>query len=197
MGVVEESIGVILGMIILADIFLQILYARANRTILSTPLANFLWRTLVKISKPLGHHKQEIFLSFTGPIILILILLSWSFLLGLAVALIIHPNLGNGIKTTQGPTPTDFITALYVGGNSLQFIGTSDFVPKDSFFRIFDWFTSLLGVSLVSLNVTYLMQLYTSLQARNALGLKVHLRTQGTGDAAIAVAGLVQEQGTF
>jgi hypothetical protein len=196
MGVIEEILGVILAILVMVDIFLQILYARANKTPISTPLANFLWRFMVKASKPLGHSVRELFLTFSGPIILVTILTSWALLLSIAVALFIQPNLGTGIQATQGATPTDFITALYVGGTSLSFIGASDFVPRDSFFRLFDLLTSLLGVSLVSLNITYLMQLYTSLQSRNTLGLKVHLHTRETGDAAVAVAEL-GPQGMF
>jgi hypothetical protein len=129
-------------------------------------------------------------------VVLVTILLAWALLISLAAALFIHPNLGTGVQSTHGPTPTDFFTAFYVGGTSLSFIGASDFAPENGFFRMFFLFTSLLGVSLISLNVTYLMQLYTSLQARNALGLKVHLHTGQTGDAAEAVAGL-GPQGMF
>lgn len=193
MGILEETIGIILGIIVMVDIFLQILYARANKTPISTPLANFLWRSMVKVTKPLDHNVRDFILTFSGPVILVLVLTSWALLLSVAVALFIHPNLGTGIQATQGETPTDFITALYVGGSSLSFIGASDFSPENSFFRMFYLVTSLLGVSLVSLNVTYLMQLYTSLQARNALGLKVHLHTGETGDAALAVAELGSE----
>jgi hypothetical protein len=44
MGVIEEGVGAVLGILVLVDIFLQILYARANQTIISTSLANFMWR---------------------------------------------------------------------------------------------------------------------------------------------------------
>jgi hypothetical protein len=136
------------------------------------------------------------FLSFSGPVILVTVLLSWSLLLALAAALIIHPNLGTGIQATQGETPTDFITALYVGGTSLAFTGVSDFSPQNSVFRMFFLITSIIGVSLASLNVTFLMELYSDLKERNALGLKVHILSSETGDAAEVIAHL-GPQGQF
>src|SRR5215216_3726796 len=189
MGIVEEVIGAILGISVLVDIFLLILYARANTTIISTQLSHFAWKMFVWLSKPLGRWR-ETFLTLSGPIILVMVLGSWALLLSLAAALIIHPNLGTGIKTNHGVTPTDFITALYVGGSSLSFIGASDFTPQDGFFRMFYLLTSLIGVSLASLIVTYLMELYSDLKERNALGLKVHLLSAETGDAAEVIARL-------
>src|SRR5215208_6936390 len=189
MGIVEEVLGAILGLIVLVDIFLLILYARANKTIISTELSHFVWRMFVGLSKLFGRWR-ETFLTLSGPTILVMVLGSWALLLSLAAALILHPNLGTGIKTNHGETPTDFITALYVGGSSLSFIGASDFSPQDGFFRMFYLLTSLIGVTLASLIVTYLMELYSDLKERNTLGLKVHLLSSETGDAAEVVAHL-------
>lgn len=189
MGIVEEMIGTILGLTVLVDIFLLILYARANKTIISTELSHFAWRAMVGVSKVFGRWREN-FLTFSGPIILVMVLASWTLLLSLAAALIIHPNLGTAIKTNHGQTPTDFITALYVGGSSLSFIGASDFTPQNGIFRLFYLLTSLIGVSLASLIVTYLMELYSNLKQRNALGLKVHILSSETGDAAEVIAHL-------
>jgi len=49
---------------------------------------------------------------------------------------------------------------------------------------------SLLGISLASLIITYLMQLYENLKERNALGLKVNIMSGETGDAAEVIAHL-------
>ena len=195
MEILEETIGMVLGIVVLLDIFLLILYARANKTIISTELSHFAWKTFVWLSKPLGRWR-EYFLTLSGPAILVMVIASWVLLLSLAAALIIHPNLGTGIRTNHGDTPTDFITALYVGGSSLSFIGASDFSPQNAFFRIFYLLTSLIGVSLASLIVTYLMELYANLKERNTLGLKVNLLSSETGDAAEVIAHL-GPQGEF
>ena len=195
MGVLEETVGFILGFVVLLDIFLLILYARANKTIMSTEISQVVWRTMVSVSKLFGRWR-EFFLTLSGPLILLMVLGSWALLLSVAAALIIHPNLGTGIVATQGNTPTDFITALYVGGSSLSFIGASEFSPQDWFFRLFYLLTSLIGLSVVSLIITYLMQLYENLKQRNTLGLKVHFLSAETGDAAEVISHL-GPQGQF
>jgi hypothetical protein len=109
-------------------------------------------------------------------------------------AWIIHPRLGTSVTATgAGPTPTDFITALYVAGDSLTTVGTSDLAPRSGFFRILYTLTSLLGISVITLTLTYFLEIYNSLQRRNTFALKVHLATAETGDAAELVAGLGAE----
>jgi hypothetical protein len=195
MGVIEETIGFILGFVVLLDVFLLILYARANKTIISTELSHTAWRVMVGISKVFGRWRES-FLTVAGPLILIMVLGSWTILLSIATALVIHPNLGTGIISNSGETPTDFITALYVGGSSLDFIGASDFSPQDAFFRFFFLITSIIGLTLTSLIVTYILELYNNLKERNTLGLKVNLMSSETGDAAEVVCHL-GPQGQF
>lgn len=77
----------------------------------------------------------------------------------------------------EGAEPrTDFLTALYVAGSSISV-------------RLF-FFDSAVGMTFISLIVTYLMQLYTALQRRNALGLKIQALSEAKGDGAELVCHL-------
>src|SRR5512142_2569595 len=192
MRIIEPLAGTLLGILVLVDIFLVVLYTRTDMGIISRYLSHGLWRILMKISQRLGHRRDS-FLVLTGPIILLAVLAAWALLMSLATALIVHPSLGTGIKSSSGDTPTDFITALYVGGTSLSFVGTSDFEPQTPLFRLFFLITSLIGLSMLSLTITYLMQLYQDLLDRNSHALKVHLRSGETGDAAEVIARLGPE----
>jgi hypothetical protein len=189
MGILEEVIGFILAFVVLLDIFFLVLYARANKGIYSEALSLYVWRALVWLSQFMGR-LREFFLSLIGPAILVLILLLWPVLLSVAAALIIHPNLGTAVVANHGHTPTDFISALYAGAGSLSVIGSSDFSPESGFFKLFELFGSVVGLSLVSLTVTYLMELYSNLHTRNALGLKVELLSAQSGDAAEVITAL-------
>src|SRR5581483_8262237 len=62
--------------------------------------------------------------------------------------------------------------------------GSSDLVPQTSTFRVLFVVDALIGISIISLTLTYLMQIYTALLRRNALGLTVDVLTSRTGDAA-------------
>lgn len=188
----EQTLGLLLLLFVLWDVFLTVLYARMGIGFISYQLARLIWRFFQWVSQPFSHYRGNI-LSFCGPTILVLLVLVWSFALTLGTALIIHPELGTSIRSSNGETPTDFITAMYAGGSSMSIVGASDFTPHTSLSRMFYLFTSLIGMSVTSLTLTYLMQVYTALHRRNALGLKVHLFTAETGDAAEMLASLGPE----
>jgi hypothetical protein len=191
----EEAVGAILGILVVLDIFLLVLYARANYGTISRVLTHNLWRSWAWLANRSGRHKTSV-LSFSGPIILVALLLTWALLLSISTALMIQPNLGTGVTATSGQTAKDFITALYVGGSSLSFVGASDYVPQTPGFRLFFLLTSLLGVSIVSLTITYLMAINDSLKERNSHALALHMTTAETGDAVEAIVRL-GPQGQF
>jgi hypothetical protein len=117
-------------------------------------------------------------------------------MLMLGAALVIHPQLGTSVTATTGSTPRDFSTALYVAGDSMTTVGSSDMAPRTAPLRLFYTLTSLLGISVITLTLTYLLEIYNALQRRNSLSLRVHYATDETGDAAELLAGL-GPQGEF
>lgn len=66
----------------------------------------------------------------------------------------------------------------------MAIVGSSDFAPRTGWARILYLFNSVVGMSVVSPTLTYVMQVYAALQRRNAFDLTLHLLTGGTGDAA-------------
>ncbi len=124
------------------------------------------------------------------PSILVSLVFMWIAGLTLGNALLFHPVLGSAIRSSSGKTPTDFVSALYAGGSSISIVGSADFSPSVSRYRLVYLFNSIVGLSVTSLTLTYLMQIYSQLQQRNTFALKVYLATCETGDAAVLVAGL-------
>ncbi|HEX6010569.1 MAG TPA: hypothetical protein VFY87_01945 [Geminicoccaceae bacterium] len=179
--------GAVLMLAVLLDVFLTVLYARVGTGILSPKLARLTWRLFRLL--PAGPYRP-IVLSFCGPAILVLLVLTWSVLLAFGAGLIIHPELSTGVRASSGETPTDLVTAVYVGGSSLSIVGASDFAPHTAAMKVMFLFNSVVGTSVISLTLTYLMQIYAALRERNALGLKMHAMSAETGDAAELVAGL-------
>lgn len=186
----EQALGACLVLVVLLDVFLTILYARIGTGIISDRLARLTWRLLLGLARLSGPRSSVTVLSFCGPVILVLLVLAWALGLTVGAALVMHPDLGTSIRAGSGDTPTDFIAALYAAGSSIAIVGASDFTPQTSVTRLLYLFNSLVGLSVISLTLSYLLQVYTALQQRNTLGLKVHFLASGTGDAAELVAGL-------
>ena len=180
----EVLAGIIVLAITLLDVFLTVLHARADTGLLAPRLARGVWRVFRGLS---GERHADI-LSYCGPVQLVTLVLMWGTLLTLGSGLMIHPALGRGVQSGSGATDTDFVTALFVGGSSMSIVGASDYGPTNPGYKLLFLFNSLVGLSVTSLTLTYLMQVYTALHRRNTLGLKVHTQSGETGDAAELLA---------
>lgn len=175
--------GVVLA-ITLLDVFLTVLYARAGTGLLAPWLARGVWR----VFRGLSGGRQAGILSYCGPVQLVALVLMWGVLLALGSGLMIHPALGTGVKSSSGATDTDFVTAVFVGGSSVSIVGASDYGPTSPGYKLLFLFNSLVGISVTSLTLTYLMQVYTALRSRNTVGMMVQGQSGDTGDAAELLA---------
>lgn len=185
----EAILGAILIAVTLGDVFLTVLYARTHMGLISDGVARLTWHTFEALGSGLGRRKGR-FLSFMGPAVVLLMVIAWLLALTLGSALIIHPNLGTAFKALHTETPTDFITALFVGSHSFVIVSENNFSPETSFGRLYFTFTATAGLIVTTLALTYILHVYTGLQARDSLGLELHLLTGETDDAAELLAGL-------
>lgn len=180
----EPLAGAIVLAITLLDVFLTVLYARAGTGLLAPYLARGVWRVFRGLSG--GRHAG--ILSFCGPVQLVALVLMWGVLLALGAGLVIHPALGRGVESSSGATDTDFVTAVFVGGSSMSIVGASDYGPTTPGYKLLFLFNSLVGMSVTSLTLTYLMQVYSALRSRNTVGLMIQGQSGETGDAAELLA---------
>jgi len=185
----EQIAGAALMLLFLADIFLTVLYARAGTGLLAPLWNRLIWATVSGIARLSGRHRATI-LSFAGPLIVVALIAFWALGLTLAAALMIRPELGTAIRPSSGDTPTDLVTALLVAGNSLSIVGGGDYAPHTTGTRLLFLLNSLIGASVLSLVLSYLVQVYSALRERNALALTIDLMTAETGDAAEMLARL-------
>lgn len=185
----QQIAGAGLMLLFLADIFLTVLYARAGTGLLAPHWNRLVWRVVKAISGLFGRRRGTV-LSFAGPLIVILLIAFWALGLTIGAALIVQPELGGSIRPGSGETPRDFVTALLVAGNSLSIVGGGDYSPHTPGTRTLFLLNSLIGTSVLSLVLSYLVQVYAGLRERNALALTIDLLSDGTGDAAEMLARL-------
>jgi hypothetical protein len=196
LNVAEQAAGVLLMAFVLLDVFLTVLYARLGPHGAARLGAGFVGLHVGRAVRavlqavPLEGKERGGLLSFCGPLTLVLLITCWAWGLTLGAALVVHPHLGDGIQVATGSTPTDFIAAIYAAGTSLAITGSSEFDPTSDAMRMLYLVNSLIGTSVVTLCVTYLLQVYAALLRRNALSLSLDLYTSETGDAAELIAAL-------
>jgi hypothetical protein len=185
----QQISGIAIVLLILLDVFLTVLYARMGSGLLSPWLSRLVWSLFRGVARSFPRQQGRI-ASFCGPVILVCLVFVWTIGLTIGTGLLFHPVLGTAIQSNSGKTPTDFVSALYAGGSSISIVGAGSFSPQVPRYRLVYLFNSVVGLSVTSLTLTYLMQIYSQLQQRNAFALKLHLATCRTGDAAVLVAGL-------
>lgn len=170
----------------LADIFLAVLYARSGASLLSDRLNKVAWQLLrgAALTRP-GARGRGRLLAYAGPGLLIVSITLWVVLLLVGFALIVQPALGSAIRSTSGPTPKDFATALYYAGFSLTTLGTGDIVPFTAFHRLLTVFMAAVGFSVLTLSLTFSTSVYNALVRRNTFALGLHHRTAATADAGV------------
>jgi hypothetical protein len=197
--VAEPVAGALLYLVVMVDLLLTVLYARLGgrgvARLGAGVIANCIGRGVRRVLIALGTaiHRRDAVLSFCGPVTIILLPFTWTWLLTIASALVIHPLLGSTIVAQQGASATDFITALYAAGTSLAITGSSEYIPANDFTRFLFLANAVSGTSLLTLTITYLMQVYPALQRRNSLGVTIHVYTGRTGDAARLVAAFLPQ----
>lgn len=194
MRLLEQLAGALVMLVVVADVYLTVLYARLGRGILSGRVATAVWVTFRAISRLSGGRSRSgKLLAFGGPTTVVLLVLTWAFGLTLGGALVMHPALGREIQASAGAIPTDFSQALLCSQNSLSIITTGDCSPRTAGFRWLYLANGIVGMAVLSLTISYLMQLYSALRERNTLGIKLELMTGQSGDAAELIAGLGPE----
>jgi hypothetical protein len=191
-GWLAELGGAALVLLTLADVFQTVLYARSGWGVISQKLDRWVWVAFRTLSRPLARRKpatRDVVLSFAGPTLLVVTASLWVAGLILGFGLMLWPQLGSGVKSTLGPAPTDFAAAISMSGGNMTTAGGGDLVPVKRFTRLVVTATSLVGISVITLVVTYFVEIYNALLHRNKLALCVHHATGATGDAADLLAG--------
>ena len=182
-GWLSQIAGGALVALTLADVFLTVLHTRGDAGVLSTRLNHMLWLAIRELSRLAGRQRMAM-RAYAGPLALTLTVALWVTLVTVGFALIAWPHLGSDIRSTLGPTPTDFFTAAYYSGMALTTLGLGDFMPHTVGTRATLLVEALLGFSMVTLSLTYFLSIYNALIRRNAFAAELHYMSARTGDAA-------------
>ncbi len=186
-----QGIGWALVAAALLDVFFTTLYARHGPLVISDYLGRGCWGLFRAVARRTPHRIRDGILSFCGPVLMVVIVTVWVSMINLGFALIIWPFLGGSIRASNGgATPSDFISALYMSGYYMTTVGNGDLQPVSGYLKMLLVLDSALGLSVITLTLTYFLQVYNALQGRNRLALSLHHRTGATGDAARLVSGL-------
>jgi hypothetical protein len=166
MSILLGVLGAALILIVLGDAFETIVLPR--RVTRQISLARLFYQsTWLSWSRAvrsiLSGTRQETFLSWYGPLSLLLLLILWATCLVIGFA-VVHWSSGSIIKTPEGTA--SFGTYLYLSGTTFYTLGIGDVTPTTSFGRGLIAFEAGMGFGFLALVIGYLPVLNQSFSRR-------------------------------
>jgi hypothetical protein len=165
-AVVAAISGIVLILLVLWEGFETIILPRrvTRRFRLTRFFYRSSWRPWVKMVKNLVPvRRRESWLSYFGPLSLLLLLSVWAD--GLIIGFgLIHWALGSAVLTMGGGT--DFLSDLYLSGTTFFTLGLGDVLPRTSLTRLLVVVESGMGFAFLALVIGYLPALNQSFARR-------------------------------
>ncbi|MGY1672307.1 potassium channel family protein [Geodermatophilus sp. SYSU D00710] len=138
----------------------------------------------------------------TGPLAMTAVILTWMLLIAGGWALVYWPHLPDGFAFATGLDPSaraGLLDALYLSAVTLTTLGFGDISPEVAWLRLVVPVEALVGLTLVTAAVSWVLQVYPALSRRRALAIRLTLLQRSgagdrvaAGDSALAPALLAQ-----
>ena len=184
MNIVAGIIGIILIFIILQDAFETIvLPRRVSRRIRLTRLFYFAsWRIWSFIAKKIhSDDRREYYLSYYGPLSLLILLVIWAICLIFGFALL-QFALGSSVSTPE--KVANFGTDFYLSGTTLVTLGLGDVLPLSGIARTVTIIEAGTGLGFLALVIGYLPVIYQAF-SRREVGISLLDAHAGSPPSAI------------
>lgn len=160
--------GIVLILLILQDSFETIVLPR--RVTRRFRLAHLfytstwnLWSMIARKLKP--GNRREYYLSYFGPLSLILLLLLWAVILMVGFALLQY---GTGSQVNAPEKTVTFLTDLYLSGTTFITLGLGDVTPMQGWPRLFTVIEAGTGFAFLALVIGYVPVIYQAFSKREA-----------------------------
>ena len=166
MTVVALIFGLLLILGILQDSFETIILPRrvSRRFRLSRLFYVTLWALwALPVRKMRSGNRREYYLSYFGPLSLILLLVVWGAILIFGFGLV---QWGLGSQVTAPEKIPNFATDLYLSGTTFITLGLGDVIPHEGFPRFFTVLESGMGLAFLALVIGYVPVIYQAFSRR-------------------------------
>ena len=173
-------LGVALVLIGLLDVFFAVLNYDGS-SFLSGRLYRATWSTLRTFTKPLPARIRHFGLSLGAPLMIPATMLLWMFVEILGFGLIYYSQT-DYFSYTSGARPT-FPHMIYLSGVTIGTLGYGDITPQNPFFGVVTFTQALIGFSIITLFITYILNIYQVLQQWNTLSSGLYHQAGGDADS--------------
>ncbi len=189
MGWATTGAGIVLVLLLLRDIFHTLGHPEGQGS-----LSHLVLKTMWRVSQLAGGRGR--LARLTGPLALLAVI-GW--------ALLYWPSMPAGFTYASGPVPGNgggFLDSLYLSMVTMSTLGFGDIVPTSAWLRIVTPLEALFGFTLLTVAVSWVLQIYPALNRRRVLAIRLSLlRRTGAltrlqdGDSVL-VSGLLESLAT-
>jgi hypothetical protein len=160
--------GAALVLVALRDIF-HTIWHPSGRGGLSRRLMGVVWRV---------GRRRRVLGPLSGPLAMVVVVLTWMLLILLGWALVYWPQLPGGFVFGSSLNPRSragLLDAVYLSTVTLATLGFGDIVPTADWLRIAVPVQALIGFALLTAAVSWVLQVYPALTRRRALAVRLSL----------------------
>lgn len=170
MGWVVTAVGGLLVLAVLRDIFHTLIHPAGQGTLAKWTFS-VLWR-LSRSVRRRGSGTGDV----VGPLGVVVVIGLWAALIVSGWALVYLPWLPQGLVYSQGLVPeqrSEVLDAFYLSLVSLTTLGFGDVAPQEGWLRVAVPLEGLVGFTLLTAVVSWVLQVYPALARRRELALRL------------------------
>jgi hypothetical protein len=188
--VLLQIAGGAIVLVVLADVFLTVLFPGSGHGPLRRPVSKLVSHAFRAVARLAGPRRAHEVLSYRGPVLVVVSIAVWPVVLTCGWAMIYLPVLGHAVTASSGTVPHDWATAFYYSAFAVTTLGTGDVVPQTGLYRFLLVTEAAIGFAVLTMVITYFLSVYNAITERKTVGGALHHRTLGTGDSVTFITAL-------
>lgn len=161
--------GAAIILFVLRDIFHTLVHPKGQGI-----LSRLVFATMWQISQ-LRHGKGRLG-RLSGPLALVTVILAWCVFAVVGWAIVYLPSVPDGFvysSGSAGSTVNPVLDALYISTTAISTLGFGDIVPAPGWLRIATPLEALFGFALLTVAVSWILQIYPVLARRRVLAIQL------------------------
>ncbi|HEX2955978.1 MAG TPA: potassium channel family protein [Chitinispirillaceae bacterium] len=179
--------GILFTLIGLFDIFMTILYYEGSSR-LSNWLQRSVWLFIRRSGLFLSHKLRYALYSFAAPLLISITLISWISIEIFGFGLIYMAGMVDGNDNFRGGADLHpLLRGMYLSSVTLPTLGFGDIIPITWFYQMAAAVEALLGFALMTLSLSYILNIYRVIQQFRVLAAELFHETADTGDAMVLI----------
>lgn len=164
------SLGLGITLITIYDMVYTILSPKGAGFI-ADRISRGIWRINLKMTGSDGFNK---YLAYVGPLLLLIIVLTWIILLWLGNTLIVYSDPYSLWSSTKNTYIDGFSESAYFTAYVLSSMGNGDYTPASDWWMFYTGFISYTGVVFISLGISFLIPVIEAITLKRKISLKIY-----------------------